>query len=128
MATIELNDTITLSIAVKDRHKSAQWFKEHLGFKTLYDADEIGWIELQTSTVGVTLGLSDTDQPSPGNCVPVFGVTDINQARSALEAKDVSFDGETMHVDNMVSIATFYDLDGNAFMLAQDHSISDITQ
>ena len=84
--------------------------------------DEAGWSELATRTEGVTLGLGEQSEPTPGNTVPVFGVADIAGARSALEEVGVKFDGATETIEGMVSTATFYDPDGNALMLAQDLS------
>ena len=120
MPVVSLENTITIAISVRDRHLSAQWYNEKLGFELLYHADEAGWSELRTKTDGVTLGLGEQAEPSPGNSVPVFGVSDISTARKDLETAGVKFDGETMTVDGMVSTATFYDPDGNALMLAQD--------
>ena len=51
--------------------------------------------------------------------MPVWGVVDIAQARAALEEKQVRFDGDTIEIAGMVKLATFYDPDGNAWMLAQ---------
>ncbi len=120
MPVVTLEDTITLALSVSDRHTAAKWYGEMLGFDLLFHADDAGWSEVQTKTPGVTLGLGEQTKPSPGNCVPVFGVTDIASARSALEAASVKFDGPTDTVEGMVSTATFYDPDGNALMLAQD--------
>ncbi|MEO1249693.1 MAG: VOC family protein [Pseudomonadota bacterium] len=120
MAIAELDNTITLALSVRDRHASAQWYGEKLGFEVLYHADEVGWSELRTKTDGVTLGLGEQSDPSPGNTVPVFGVADIATARQGLEGAGVKFDGETIEVEGMVKTATFYDPDGNALMLAQD--------
>ena len=120
MPVVSLLDTITLALSVRDRHASAQWYTEMLGFELLYHADEAGWSELQTKTPGVTLGLGEQTEPSPGNTVPVFGIADIASARAALEAAGVGFDGPTETIEGMVSTATFYDPDGNALMLAQD--------
>ncbi len=122
MATVTLDNTITLALSVRDRHASAQWYEKHLGFELLYHMDEAGWSELKTNTDGVTLGLGEQVEPNPGNTVPVFGVADIGPARAALEAESVKFDGPTETIDGMVSTATFYDPDGNALMLAQDLS------
>ena len=107
-------------MSVKDRHASATWHESLLGFKTLYHADEAGWSELQTNTVGVTIGLGEHTKPAPGNCVPVFGIADLDTARQKLEQAKVKFDGETDVVEGMVKTATFYDPDGNALMLAED--------
>lgn len=120
MSIVSLEKTITLAISVRDRRLSAQWYNEKLGFVLLYHADEAGWSEMQTKTEGVTLGLGEQTEPSPGNAVPVFGIADIVAARKALEAAGVNFDGETETIEGMVSTATFYDPDGNALMLAQD--------
>jgi len=120
MSLISLEDTITIALSVKDRHASAKWYESMLGFQTIYHADEAGWSELQTKTVGVTIGLGEHTKPAPGNCVPVFGITDLDSARHKLEQAKVRFDGETDVVEGMVKTATFYDLDGNALMLAQD--------
>jgi len=120
MPVVELKDTITLALSVTDRHASASWYAHNLGFETLYHADEAGWSELRTKTEGVTLGLGEQAESAPGNCVPVFGVADIETARKALEDAGVRFDGPTDKVEGMVSTATFYDPDNNALMLAQD--------
>ncbi len=120
MAIAELDNTITIALSVRDRHASAQWYGEKLGFEVLYHADEVGWSELSTKTDGVTLGLGEQAEPSPGNTVPVFGVADIEAARGGLEGAGVKFDGETIVIEGMVKTASFYDLDGNALMLAQD--------
>jgi len=107
---------------VKDRHASAQWYENMLGFEAIYHADEAGWSELQTKTAGVTIGLGEHTTPAPGNCVPVFGIADLDTARQKMEQANVKFDGETDVVDGMVKLATFYDPDGNAMMLAEDLS------
>ncbi len=120
MPLISIETTITIALSVTDRHKSAKWYEDMLGFQTIYHADEAGWSELQTKTTGVTLGLGEHTKPAPGNCVPVFGIADLDAARQKLEHAHVRFDGETDVVEGMVKTATFYDPDGNALMLAQD--------
>lgn len=120
MAVVTLENTITLAMAVRDRHASAKWYADNLGFEVLYHADDVGWSELRTKTEGVVLGLGEQMELSPGNTVPVFGIADIASARTALEGVGVKFDGPTETIEGMVATATFYDPDGNALMLAQD--------
>jgi len=122
MPIVTLDNTITIAMSVKDRHLSAKWYEEKLGFTLVHHIDEAGWTEVQTKTNGVTLGLGEQAEPAPGNTVPVFGVSDIHTARKDLETAGVKFDGETDTIEGMVSTATFYDPDGNALMLAQDLS------
>ncbi len=125
MSLVTLESTITLALSVRNRHVSANWYNETLGFELLYHFDEAGWSEMQTKTNGVTLGLGEQAEPKPGNTVPVFGVANIEAARAALEEAGVKFDGKTETVEGMVSTATFYDPDGNALMLAQDLTETD---
>jgi len=120
MSLISLEETITIALSVKNRHASADWYQAMLGFETIYHADEAGWSELQSKTKGVTIGLGEHTEPVPGNCVPVFGIVDLDSARQKLEQAKVKFDGETEVVEGMVKTATFYDPDGNALMLAED--------
>ena len=120
MSLVSLEETITIALSVEDRHASAEWYGSMLGFETIYHSDEAGWSELQTNTTGVTIGLGEHTEAAPGNCVPVFGVADLDAARQKLEQAKVHFDVETDVVEGMVNTATFYDPDGNAMMLAQD--------
>ncbi|WP_020590821.1 VOC family protein [Kiloniella laminariae] len=120
MSLISVDKTITIALSVKDRHASADWYGSTLGFETLYHADEAGWSELQTNTPGVAIGLGEHTEPVPGNCVPVFGIADLDAARQKLEQANVRFDGATDVIEGMVKTATFYDPDGNALMLAED--------
>ncbi len=120
MSLISLEKTITFALSVTDRHASADWYGKMLGFELMYHADEAGWSEVSTMTDGVTIGFGEHTKPAPGNAVPVFGIADIDDARSKLEDAGVKFDGPTDVVEGMVKTATFYDPDGNALMLAQD--------
>lgn len=120
MSLVSVDHTITIAMSVKDRHASAKWYETMLGFEALLHADDAGWSELRTNTPGVTLGLGEHTKPAPGNCVPVFGIGDLDAARQKLEEAAVKFDGETTVVEGMVKTAAFYDPDGNALMLAQD--------
>ena len=120
MSVITVDNRITIALSVKDRHASADWYAKMLGFKLRMHIDEAGWSEMDTNTPGVVLGFGEQAEPSPGNAIPVFGVSDVHDARTALEAAGVQFDGETMTVKGMVSLATFFDPDGNALMIAED--------
>ena len=83
---------------------------------------EAGWTELSTSTPGVTIGLGDAEQVKASTTTPVFGVDDFDIARAALEAASVTFDGDTIEVEGMVKVASFFDPDNNLLMIAQDLS------
>jgi catechol 2,3-dioxygenase-like lactoylglutathione lyase family enzyme len=114
---------LTIAFDTKDRKKSQQWYQDVLGFRLLYEVDEIGWSELATEVAGgrVNVGLSQVEKPRVGaGPVPTFGVKDIEKARATLESKKVRFDGPTREYPGMVKLATFFDPDGHALMLYQD--------
>lgn len=120
MPLVSVDQNITIAMSVTDRHASAEWYETMLGFELLFHADDVGWSELKTNTLGVVIGLGEHTKPVPGNCVPVFGVANLDAARAKLEQASVKFDGETDVIEGMVKTATLYDPDGNALMLAED--------
>ena len=87
--------------------------------RLVYKLDQYGWCEISTATKGSTIGLGQNEDLKTGGATPTFGVNDIDAARKHLESKDVRFDGDTYEIEGMVKLATFYDPDGNSFMLAQ---------
>jgi predicted enzyme related to lactoylglutathione lyase len=104
-----------------DLEKSIAWYRDVLGFSILYKMEEMGWCELKSPVHGVNVGLSQVESPEvKGGATLTWGVKDIDAARSALESRDVRFDGDTMTIPDMVRLATFYDPDGNKLMLYQD--------
>ncbi|MEL6759705.1 MAG: VOC family protein [Myxococcota bacterium] len=114
---------LTCALECADLAKASQWYEEVLGFQKLYQVDEIGWCEFQSPVADTTVGLSQVESPTvKGGATLTFGVSDVGVARKALEEHGVRFDGETITEPGMVSLATFYDLDGNKLMIAQDLS------
>ncbi|OED44757.1 glyoxalase [Chromatiales bacterium (ex Bugula neritina AB1)] len=122
MSTISPNNTITIAFSVKDRKVTSAWYQEHLGFSEIFSVEEAGWTELATNTPGVTIGLGDAEEVQTASTTPVFGVADCDSSRAALEKSGIKFDGDTMEFEGMVKLATFYDPDGNALMIAEDLS------
>jgi predicted enzyme related to lactoylglutathione lyase len=118
---LNYNGTLNCALSVVDLDKSLRWYQEMLDLEVSVHVAEMGWAELKTPIAGVTLGVSQVEKVEQGGgATLVFGVDDVDSARAQLEAKDVRFDGETQTIPDMVKIATFFDLDGNTFMLAQD--------
>ena len=114
---------ITLSCSVRNLDDSIGWFKEVLGFEEVFKVAEVGWAEVASPISGVTIGLGQNEEvDGRGGTTPVFGVTDIDAARAELESKGVPFDGDTQEIPGMVKLATFFDPDGNSYMLSQSLS------
>ncbi|MEM9372330.1 MAG: VOC family protein [Planctomycetota bacterium] len=112
---------LTIALSCRDLPASLDWYRNTLGFGLLYHKEDMGWAELSTETPGVNVGLSQVEDVKPGGPVPTFGVRDIASARAMLEQQGVRFDGETQTIPDMVSLATFFDPDGNALMLYESH-------
>ncbi len=119
----DYNGDMTLASSVKDLDKSIAWFQEMLGFELVFRVDEAQWAELASPTKDVTIGLGANQEVSGrGGTTPVFGVKDIAQARAELEGKGVEFDGDTIEIEGMVKLATFFDPDGNTYMFAESEN------
>jgi predicted enzyme related to lactoylglutathione lyase len=91
-----------------------------LGLRAVYRVDAFSWCEMATAIPGVSVGLSEVETVTPGSITLTFGVEDIEATRQAMEAKGVRFDGPTQVIHNMVSLAAFFDPDGNRLILAQE--------
>ena len=119
-APLEYVCLMTAALSVSDFDASIPWYREMLGFELIYRLESWGWCELKTGVPGVSLGLGETDEvKTAGGATLTFNVVDIVAARGYLEERGVRFDGETSEIEGMVKLATFYDPDGNSFMLAQ---------
>jgi catechol 2,3-dioxygenase-like lactoylglutathione lyase family enzyme len=115
----EYDKQLVISVNVSDLERSIEWYREALGFELVYKLDQHGWCEVRTPWEGITIGLGQTEEQKIGGTTPTFGVKDIDAARRHLESLGVGFDGDTYEIEGMVKLTTFYDPDGNPFMLAQ---------
>lgn len=121
--SLGLTGSLVCAMPCRDLDSAIDWYTSTLGFSLLFRADEMGWCELTTPVADVNLGLSQVESPDvTGGATLTFGVNNIAAARAALEAKGVRFDGDTMTIPGMVSLATFFDPDGNKLMLFQNLS------
>lgn len=115
------NGGLTIAVQVKDLAASKAWYQRVLGFAFLYEVPEIAWCELSSGVDRVNIGLSQVESPRVGaGPVPTFGVKDIDAARSTMESQKVRFDGPTQTIPGLVKLATFFDPDGNAYMLFEE--------
>ena len=115
----EYSDSIVISVNVSNFEEAVAWYEKALGFNLVYRMDEYGWGEVQTPFTGISIGLGQTEELKHGGTVPTFTVKDIAAARKHLESLDTRFDGDTYEIAGQVKLATFYDPDGNAWMLAE---------
>ena len=117
---LQIGSELTCSMGVRDMTASIAWYERVMQCKLLYRADEIGWCELATPMPGVNIGLSEVEAVTQGGgATNVFEVADIDAAKAHLDAEGVRQDGDIQHIPGLVKLITFYDPDGNAFMLSQ---------
>ena len=108
---------VTLPINVSNAATTRQWFADVLSFEVIFEVE--GWAEVATSVPGLTIGFGEGEVDESHGVVAVFGVDDLDAARAELEAKGVEFDGPNAGQPDMVRLATFFDPDGNRYMLAE---------
>ena len=117
---INYDGGLTCSFGVTDLGRSIDWYRDVLGFELLYRRDDIAWCELSTGVDKVNVGLSERQEAGgSGGSTLTFGVTDLEGAKAALDAKDVRQDGDIIEIDGLVRLLTFFDPDGNALMFYQ---------
>jgi predicted enzyme related to lactoylglutathione lyase len=120
MGGIEYDGRAVCALDVSDLERAVQWYEQALGFQVVHRLESWGWAELSTPLPGISIGLGQVEDPmTDGGVVVTFGVHDIEKSRAHLESLDTRFDGETRQIADEVRLATFYDPDGNTFMLAQ---------
>ena len=121
---LDFDGGLTCAIQCADLDKAVAWYEKVLGFELLYKIDEMAWAELKSPVANVSLGIGQVETPMvQGGATLTWGVIEIDEARSKLEANDVRFDGETQTIPEMVKLATFFDPDGNSLMFFE--SLSD---
>jgi catechol 2,3-dioxygenase-like lactoylglutathione lyase family enzyme len=120
MGSIEWAGESTAAIGVSDYATSLAWYRDVLGFEVVFELQTWGWAQLQSPVSGLLVGISQIENVEHGGGATLtFTVEDIDAARAYLEGRDVRFDGDTSQVEDMVRLATFYDPDDNALMLAE---------
>jgi len=118
---IKYNGGLTLSMSVTNLDAAIDWYKDVLGFELIYRLDDMGWCEVASAVDKVNVGLSVTEDHSPGGATPTFGVNDIDAAMAVLQSKQVKLDDTgVVTIPGMVKLLTFYDQDGNSLMFYQD--------
>ena len=113
---IEVQRVDFVSVLTRDIRRAKQFYAETLGL----ELESEGESDMEFRAGQVTLDVFDPSSigqefaPSPAGLA--LRVADVDAARAELEAKGVTFDGETI-TTSVCKQAWFKDPDGNALML-----------
>ena len=116
MIVVERTDFV--SVPVRDMERSKRFYSETLGLPSP-NLDENAWPEFETGNVSVYLvdpANVGGEFTGPHTAQIALRVPDVHEARRALEAAGVEFQGDTLDT-GVCHMAFFADPDGNALML-----------
>jgi len=114
-----------ISVPVTDMERATRFYEETLGLPKISTGD---FPEFQLGE-NVSVYLLDMEQigssfTAPHSAHVALRVPDVAEARRELEAKGVSFDGDTLDT-GVCHMAFFRDPDGNALMLHRRYAPRD---
>ncbi len=106
----------SVAVVVSDGKKSAEWYKEKLGFEIRDSMDH--WITVAPKGSKLVIHLCEGDELEPGNTGFGFYVKDVKKEEDALRKKGVEFPKPTKK-EPWGTQAAFKDPDGNEFWLLE---------
>lgn len=106
----------SVAVVVSDGKKSAQWYKEKLGFEIRDNDDH--WITVAPKGSKLVIHLCEGDELEPGNSGFGFYVKDVAKEEAELRKKGVHFPMPTKK-QPWGTQAAFADPDGNEFWLLE---------
>lgn len=120
MMAIPYEQRVTVAVGVRDLERAAAFYRDTLELKQTMFAPEMNWASFETGVPGCQIGMGQLEEEPQGRTTSIsLGVTDLDAARRALEAKGVQFQGDNMEVPGQVRLAEFKDPDNNGLMLVQ---------
>ncbi len=112
------------ALAVTDLAASVAWYRDVMGCEVVFQPPGAGWCEVSSPVTGLLIGLQQVGEfaGAVGGATLMLEVEDVAAVRAELEGRGVEFQGETLTIPGMVSMATFVDPTGNAMKVYQDLS------
>lgn len=118
-AGVTYRPDLVIQLGVSNMDRSIAFYQDTLHFKVSERRDDLQFAHVETNVPGVELGLDRVPAPKgSGSVVLNIGVVHVGNARRALEAKGVAFQGKTVVIPGKVALAGFLDPDGNVLRLA----------
>lgn len=109
-----IKSIIDMAVVVSNANKSAEWFKDKLGFEIR--AKEGHWVTVAPKGSGPVLHMCETTPLETGNTGIAFEVDDLDKAYKEMSGKGVEFTVKPTKED-WGTYAMFKDPDGNELWL-----------
>ncbi len=107
----------SVAVVVSDGKKSAQWYKEKLGFEIR--SQEGHWVTVAPKGSELVIHLCEGETLEPGNTGFGFYSKDVKKEEDALRKKGVEFSSPTKK-ESWGTYAMFKDPDGNEFWILEE--------
>lgn len=116
---VEYRQNLVIQLGVASLDRSIAFYRDTLGFSVAERRDDLKFAHITTNVKGVEFGINEVPDPKGGGSVVLnIGVVHVASARRALEAKGVTFRGQTVVIPGKVALAAFADPDGHVLRLA----------
>ncbi len=119
---IKKMDVVFYRVERSKWNQAKEFYSNTLGFKQVFGADEMGWIEYRVEedhTTAIAISLVEDGEVHPeGGGTAVFIVDNLESAISELKSKGVEFSGE-IYVDEMIKFIKFQDPCKNQLQLVE---------
>jgi catechol 2,3-dioxygenase-like lactoylglutathione lyase family enzyme len=123
--TVAIEKTDYVSVPVTDLERSTAWYRDTLGLPQTGDGQ---WPEFRLGENAFLYLLDPTnigqEFRGPHTAAIALRVADVAEAKRALEAKGVAFEGDVFDT-GVCHMAQFTDPDGNALMLHRRYAPSE---
>jgi CreA protein len=104
---------------VTDMDRAVKFYQDVLGLR-LTRRDGSNWAEFDAGPIRLALHGAVEGRPmQPGGATAVFGVGDLDSARTELEGRGARFDEHVGEVEGFARFASFRDPDGNAVQIIE---------
>ena len=110
------SDSFSVAVVVSDAKRSAQWYREKLGFEV--STDDSHWITAWKKGADWKLHLCQEPPLEKGNTGICLYADDVEQTVNDLKSKGVSFAQDYTRTDWGGEVAKFEDPDGNIFWIS----------
>ena len=116
---IQYRPTLLIQIGVANLDRAIAFYTEMLGFTLTERRHDLKFAHLATNVPGLEIGLNELTAPKgSGSTVINISVANVAATRQLLEARGLTFRGETVIIPGKVALAAFVDPDGNLLTFA----------